>query len=290
MTKRPANRLTKSTPKSTDDKAGIGYWQAAWQREAPDPVDLDDARLTNHMNLLLGDFLARHLPVATPGQVLIEAGCGGSAWLPVFATRFGYRVRGVDYSEQGCQLARAVLRKAGVTGEILQADLFHPPQALREQLEGQADVVFSQGLVEHFTPTRGIVERLAWLARPGGLVLTLAPNMRGLTGLAQRWLDSRIFALHTPLTPEDLAQAHRDSGLVPLTWGHLGALNLGVVNPARWARRPLARKCLGAALAGPSLAAWLVERLLGKDMREKLPNAFTSPLVYCVARKPGEQP
>lgn len=283
--------MTGSSGGKTGDKAGTDYWQAVWQREAPDPVDLDDVRLTNHMNLLLGDFFARHLPVATPGQVLIEAGCGGSAWLPVFAVRFGYRVRGVDYSAQGCGLAQAVLRKAGVAGgsepgDILQADLFDPPPAL----QGQADVVFSQGLVEHFTPTRGIVERLAWLARPGGLVLTLAPNMRGLTGLAQRWLDRRIYSLHTPLTPEDLAQAHRDSGLAPLAWGHLGALNLGVVNPARWTRRPLARKCLGAALAGPSLAAWLLERLLGKDMREKLPNALTSPLVYCVARKPGGGP
>lgn len=265
------------------DKAGTDYWQSVWLREAPDPVDLDDTRLMNHMNLLLGAFFERHLPMAGPEQVLLEAGCGGSAWLPVFAARFGYRVRGLDYSEMGCALAQAVLRKAGAVGEIMQADLFDPP----EPLEGAADVVFSQGLAEHFNPTRGVIERLAWLARPGGLVITLVPNMRGLTGLAQRLLDRRIYALHTPLWPKDLAQAHRDSGLLPQAWGHLGALNLGVVNPARWERRPLARKFLGAALAIPSMAAWILERLLGEERRARLANDLTSPIVYCVARKPG---
>ncbi|GAB6126964.1 class I SAM-dependent methyltransferase [Humidesulfovibrio idahonensis] len=264
---------------ATHDKAGADYWRDVWLREAPEPVDLDDASLRNHVNLRLGRFFQEHLPQARPGQIFLEAGCGASAWLPVFARRFGYRVMGLDYSEQGCGLAKAVLQKAGVAGSILRADLF----ALPPELQGSADVVFSQGLVEHFSPTRGVVERLAWLAKPGGLVLTLAPNMRGLTGLLQRVADKRTFDLHVPLTPEDLARAHRESGLKPLAWGHLGTLNLGVVNLSRWASRPVGHRLLTWLLAGSSMGVWLLERLC----KDELPNGLTSPVAYCVARKAG---
>ncbi|MDR3639876.1 MAG: class I SAM-dependent methyltransferase [Humidesulfovibrio sp.] len=267
-------------PGLTQDKAGAGYWRDVWLREAPEPVDLDDATLRNHINLRLGRFFTRHLPPARPGQILLEAGCGASAWLPVFARRFGYQVMGVDYSEQGCGLAQAVLRKARVPGEILRADLFASPAKLR----GRADVVFSQGLVEHFTPTSGVLERLAWLTRPGGLVLTLVPNMRGLTGLLQRLMDKRIYDLHVPLTPAALARAHRACGLMPEAWGHLGTLNLGVINCSRWARTPLAHRALTLALGAPSLAVWQLERLF----KAEWPSNLASPLVYCVARKPCE--
>ena len=293
MSPRPRNDRMQG--KAVQAKASPEHWEAVWRREAPEPVNLNDRSLRNHMNLLLGAFFARHLPPAPdPGQgeppLLIEAGCGASAWLPVFATRHGYRVRGLDYSAQGCGLARAVLRKAGVVGEVFQADLFNPPPELTPVLAGRADVVFSQGLAEHFLPTRGVVQRLAWLARPGGLVLTLVPNMRGLTGLAQRLLDARVYALHTPLSPAALARAHHEAGLAPLAWGHLGLLNLGVVNPARFAARPLVRRFLGAALAAPSLAAWALERVLAALCTRpgpRLANGISSPLVYCVARKPA---
>lgn len=261
------------------DKAGADYWTGVWRREAPDPVDPDDARLRNHMNRRLGAFFSRHLPQARPGQTLLEAGCGASAWLPAFARRFGYRVAGLDYSEQGCGLARAVLDKAGLGGDIRRADLFDLPT----DLEQSADVVFSQGLVEHFTPTSGVVRRLADLTKPGGLVITLVPNMRGLVALAQRMADRRVFDLHMPLSPASLAAAHREAGLAPTASGHLGTLNLGVVNCSRWAARPLRRNLLVRPMAALSLGVWAVERLFGGEW----PSAWASPLVYCVARKPG---
>lgn len=267
------------TGDTATDKTSPEYWSGVWNRPVPQAVDLDDPRLDNHMNRLLGGLLDRTLLPTRPGRVLLEAGCGGSAWLPVFALRHCCRVLGLDYSAEGCALARETLRAAGVAGEILEADLFAPPERLLES----ADIVFSQGLVEHFTPTSAVVARLANLTRPGGLVLTLAPNMRGLTGLVQRLLDKRTFALHTPLSPAALAQAHQDCGLVPVECGHLGTLNLSVANHERWASRPLAYALLARAKAWPSKLVWLAERALGRV----LPNSLTSPLVYCLARKPG---
>jgi len=212
--------------------------------------------------------------------VIVEAGCGGSAWLPVFATRYGCDVLGVDYSPRGCALAWATLERAGAPGRIVEADLFNPPAEVAGELAACADVVFSQGLAEHFTPTSALTKRLAWLLKPGGLAVTIVPNMRGITGLAQRLADRRIFGLHVPLGPGELALAHAEAGLTPLEQGWLGTLNLGVVNCSGLPRglgRPLE-----LALAGASMAVWSLERLFGVE----LPSAFASPLVYCAARKP----
>ncbi|OIO05270.1 MAG: hypothetical protein AUJ49_01605 [Desulfovibrionaceae bacterium CG1_02_65_16] len=295
----------KETAGAERDHADEAYWDASWRRDAPTPVDLDDARLRNHVNLRLGrllDHVLAGLPDRRPGwrtfrsqdngaaagpkappppgqsqPVVIEAGCGGSAWLPVFAQRHGCAVIGVDYSARGCALARATLEQAGAPGRVIQADLFDPPA----ELAGCADVVFSQGLAEHFSPTSALTARLAWLLKPGGLALTIVPNMRGLTGLAQRLADRQIFNLHVPLNPMELARAHAEAGLTPLEHGWLGTLNLGVVNCSglpRAVARPLT-----LTFAGVSMAAWALERAL----RAELPNGLTSPQAYCVARKPG---
>lgn len=260
------------------DKAGRAHWDVAWLRDAPAPVDADDRRLRNHVNLRLVRLLDGLLPRPAPaGALLVEAGCGGSAWLPLFATRYGYDVAGVDFSEAGCGLARATLERAGVSGRIVRADLFDPPG----ELAACADVVFSQGLAEHFTPTSALTRRLAWLLKPGGLAVTLVPNMRGLTGLLQRVCDRRVFDLHVPLTPAALARAHAEAGLKPVESGWLGTLNLGVVNLSGLPRavgRPLSM-----AFAAVSMAVWTLERTLGGE----LPGRFASPVAWCAARKPA---
>ncbi len=269
--------MTQVSPE-VEDKAGRAHWDAAWLRDTPAPVDADDRRLRNHVNLRLVRLLDGLLPrPARPGMMLVEAGCGGSAWLPLFATRYGHKVAGVDFSETGCGLARATLERAGVPGRIVRADLFDPPA----ELAACADVVFSQGLAEHFTPTSALTRRLAWLLKPGGLAVTLVPNMRGLTGLLQRVCDRRVFDLHVPLTPSALADAHVEAGLTPVASGWLGTLNLGVVNLAGLPRvvgRPLSK-----AFAAVSMAVWALERTLGAE----LPGRLNSPVAYCAARKPS---
>jgi hypothetical protein len=101
--------------------------------------------------------------------------------------------------------------------------------------------------------------------------------------LLQRVVDRRTFELHVPLTPDALAEAHRACGLTPVAWGHLGTLNLGVINLSRWATRPLAHRLLTWMLAGASMGVWSLERLFGAE----LPSGPISPVAYCVARKPG---
>jgi len=270
---------------SNTDKAGQDYWQQVWQdREIPDAHDPLRNDLNAHMFQRLHRFLTGHLFAPdqadlnhqSPGR-LIEAGCGASRWLPYFHHSFNFEVAGVDYSAEGCAQAQGIAAKSGVEADIREADLFSPP----EDLKGQFDVVFSIGLVEHFDDTADVISHLASMLKPGGRLITLVPNMYGLTGWLQRQLDLEVYNLHVALSPQQLADAHVRCGLEINTTAYLGTLNLGVVNvdrrQDRWWYSIVVR-----LNAWASKGVWILERM---GMPE-FANRLTSPFVACAATVP----
>lgn len=262
------------TVKKTEQK----YWDSVWDvNEVPDPVSMTDPSVSNSLTRRIGDLFEDFLPpVIGEKPVIMEAGCGGSRWLPAFRTHFNYNVVGIDYSDSGCSLSEAILEKAGVEGDIHQEDVFNLPDSYKESV----DVVYSIGLVEHFTPTKAIVEKLAWLVKPGGLLITIVPNMNGITGWLQRLLDKKLYNAHVPLTSDELAEACAKSDLDIIHSDYLGALHLGVANFDRKKGTFLHRVYMELTFR----SAVAVSKM--EDKRgAKWKHAWFSPLVACVARK-----
>ncbi len=205
---------------------------------------------------------------------VIELGCGGSPYLPFFARQFGLTVAGLDYSPSGCDLARRVLTAAGVSGDIRQGDMFDPPSAF----QGHFDIVFSMGLLEHFTDTATAIAAAKRFLRPGGLMLSVIPNMTRLPGWLQRHLHPVLYDVHVPLDQEALAAAHAEAGLEVLDSSYLMTLNLYVLQYRN------ERSLVGFALRGFRAAfmrlLWWIERTAGRSW----PSATFSPYVLCVAR------
>jgi 2-polyprenyl-3-methyl-5-hydroxy-6-metoxy-1,4-benzoquinol methylase len=141
------------------------------------------------------------------GAEIAELGWGRHS-LPILR-EFGFDVCGVDYSEGGCDLAREMCRRNAVNAKITCADFFHPPR----ELNGAFDVVVSFGVVEHFTDTGSTIGKFSEFLRPGGLLLTVVPNIGGLVGLSQRLLNQQVYDTHESISPARLAAAHRESGL-----------------------------------------------------------------------------
>ncbi len=177
----------------------------------------------------------------------------------------------------GGAAVQALLDQLGIPGQIVQADMFHPPA---EHL-GQYDFVFSNGLVEHFTDTAGAIAACAAFLKPGGLMITLVPNMTGPLGRLQRFLDSALYEKHKPLDREQLAGAHAGAGLEIVAADHVLLAHLGVSQFGAVERvlgsRPL--QVIKLALSAP---LWALGHVLGLR-----PNAITSPFILCLARKPG---
>jgi 2-polyprenyl-3-methyl-5-hydroxy-6-metoxy-1,4-benzoquinol methylase len=204
---------------------------------------------------------------------LLELGCGGSAFLPYLAREFGFDVSGVDYSENGCSLARRMCEVNGVQATIVCADFFESPA----ELAGSFDAVVSFGVVEHFSDTAKTLACFSRFLKPGGMLLTVVPNMRGVVGAAQKMLCRAVFDIHESVTPERLDEAHRAAGLTIVRNEYFLFANFGVINPGE-RPTPLRRAAFGVLKAATGLV-WAVESLAGPFR----PNRTTSPYIWCVA-------
>ena len=57
-------------------------------------------------------------------------------------------------------------------------------------------MVFFLGFIEHFQDTKDVIARHAALASPGGQLLIILPNLRGLNGLVQYVFDRPNLRIH----------------------------------------------------------------------------------------------
>jgi len=197
------------------------YWSNVWTAAAHASQTINPNSRTGRPHYV---FLSSAL-AQSEGSIL-EIGCGASRWLPYFDTHFGFSVTGIDYSSYGCEIASENLKASGVNGRVLELDAFGPNEHLREQF----DVMFSLGVIEHFTDTVETVRAFARYVKPGGLLISVCPNMVGVVGTAQRTLNQKIYDVHVSLSLEVLTEAHRNAGLVVEMSVYFGGLDFHILN------------------------------------------------------------
>lgn len=271
----------KPSPQAEDQAGAItdrAYWEGVWANAGTfRPIDPTARGPRNYVNRALHGFFTRTIAEnPPPGRNFIEIGCGASRWLAYFQQQFGFAVSGLDYSAEGCASAQQLLTTLAVPGEIFRGDMFDPPR----ELIGRFDILWSNGLVEHFADTATACEACATFLTPGGLMITLVPNMTGPLGRLQKCFNPALYAKHVPLDMAMLARAHARAGLTVLSCeyvlpAHLGVLHLG----------PL-EGLLGARPAQALKIALTLPIRLGLTLLRLRPNRITSPYLICVARKP----
>lgn len=199
------------------------YWSNVWSLNRADlrPIEPQTAQY-------LEREYHRFFRLALAGRTgrILEVGCASSRWLPYFALEFGFDVAGIDYSPIGCLQATACLRQVGIEGEIFCCDAL----ADNAGLFGVFDVVISLGLVEHFQDTGEIVKSLARYVKPGGLLISTAPNLAGILGAIQRAVNRPVFDGHLPFSLDHLLDAHRNAKLVIDRAAYLGGLDFHSIN------------------------------------------------------------
>ncbi len=264
-------------PHSAERKSTVDYWDENWRRTSDDETfALLNERRGYYWRRMERVFKKSFAELETAKCSLIEIGAGASEWLPYLHRRFGFTVAGLDYSDLGCRRARDILARTSTPGDIYQADMFDPPPGLGQKF----DVVVSFGVVEHFADTASTLAACSAYARPGGLILTLIPNMRGLYGWIYRIFNRKVYDIHVPLSLKELKRAHADAGLEPVLHEHILGMP-GVID--RYRDEPVAFRRLVRKVAFQfSRVTWALEER-GWGMPE---NPFTSPYMVCVARKP----
>jgi 2-polyprenyl-3-methyl-5-hydroxy-6-metoxy-1,4-benzoquinol methylase len=267
------------------DKAGKAYWDEVWvDGPLPLPINPKETHLDNYVNVRFHEFFSSLFSkTGSRGKLLLEVGCAKSAWLPYFSQQFGFRVSGLDYSETGCRQSEEILSNAGVQGEIVCADFFAPPASLI----GRFDVLVTFGVVEHFADTRSCIEALLRFLKPGGLLVTIIPNMTGWIGTIQKQVNRPVYDIHVPLDARSLMKVHQPVRVKVLSCQYFLFTNFGVPNlngldprSPGWKIKNIFLKILFHM----SKLTWWWE----SAFRHLPPNRWTSPYIHCVAQKERE--
>lgn len=171
----------------------------------------------------------------------MEVGCGGSVWLPYFGKYLKCEVWGIDYSESGVSLALRNLEAEGVSGTIIMGNLFDNQELPKRFF----NIVWSSGFIEHFKDTRYAVGKLSKFLKPGGVIITLVPNLGGVVGRFHKVVDRVVYDTHIKIDPQILDAVHTNAGLEAVVSArYLGVFSIGVVNFNRF--RALLPRCVDA--------------------------------------------
>ena len=256
------------------DLAGEEFWDNTWQHAGK--MKFVDLKLHHHQKL---DQLFEKWLTPGPNKSILEIGAANSFWLPYFSQKFNYEVYGLDYSEIGCQQARDNLKYWNVPGTILHRDLFDD----NKDLINQFDVILSFGVVEHFTDPSTPLKQAYKFCKPGGIIITIIPNLIGFVGgTLQKLISKEIYDLHVPMSPPQLRDYHNIAGFEVEEADYFGFFNLGVVNLTKFP--DIITRILYRLLRILNEIVWKTFKIL-----QSMPDTRGfSPYILVVAKKPAK--
>ena len=275
MTAQKQNDPGSHTPPAniSGDMAGREFWESTWSlKKGPGQFN---PRNYSHQRFHV--LFHRHLK-GRSGQTFLEVGCAQSSWLPYAHRMFGCRAAGIDYSPTGCRMARQLLEEAGIPGEVHERDLF----ADVGDLEKTADILFSNGFIEHFEDTVGTLVRMRNLIKPGGIILTVIPNFSGLPGRIQERVYPEVYRMHIVMDATDLDRVHREAGFRTIEVGYFGSIATEALKYP--VSSPLRLRILRKVLKKITKACWMIFRLTDRHPETKR----FSPYIVYVGRLPEQ--
>jgi|SRR5271166_1121492 len=190
----------------------------------------DDARKSYGEECLWSWLLPRFVDHRTDRQVL-EIGCAPGRFLRAFEQNFGGVPHGVDFSPTGVAQTRDNFTAWGYDpNNIVRADVLDP--AFHSDSSGRFDVVFSRGLIEHFTgELLAIIQAHVRAVRPGGLLIVTIPNYHGVNYALGRLTVAHLYPEHnfTIMHPDRFRRLFALPELELLWCGPLGGFDLGLM-------------------------------------------------------------
>jgi len=209
------------------------------------------------------------------GGKFIEMGCGGSYLLPYYGKTYDFEIYGVDFSMDRLMQTHENLYAAGVPSRLKCCDLNNLPDEWADKF----DVVYSHGVIEHFAEPGKILNAFAKCLKPGGLMVTTVPHLKGFWGVLGRALNKTADSGYVCLDLSDLTNDHKNAGLEITCSTYFRWLDFSML-----VYTELPQALRGAVYVGIDILNLPLSRLLGQRYHAWLPDALYSDMLV-VARK-----
>jgi len=146
------------------------YWNKIWKKTSFKKLSENEEKSWNKILM--------NIPLPKGNNYkFIELGCAGSGkMIEYFYRNFGYEIYGIDISDEGLKNLENILNDLNIPNNLILSDLLNEEELKR--FENYFDVVFSNGLIEHFKGKDfyKIVESHFKIAKDDGYVIITVPN------------------------------------------------------------------------------------------------------------------
>ncbi len=157
-------------------------------------------------------------PYLDPGKSILDAGCGSGFFSAYFCDK-GLNATAVDYADSALSLTQEMTSNRA---RIVKADMFS--ESFRQEHAGMFDIVFSDGLLEHFEESgqNKLLSNFAGILKSQGLLITFVPNLFSLWTLIRPLLMPGIE--EKPFTIKRLIALNRRNGFNVTSYGGVNVL------------------------------------------------------------------
>lgn len=248
------------------NKASEKYWEGVWsQQDFITKIDLE-YYTSNLMHELYKNFF-----VIDSNKNICEIGCSMSQNLLYFHDYFGYKIAGFDYEEQSALKTDFIYKSMKYDADIYFRDFFDMSHFK------EYDILTSFGVFEHFDNLNECIYHTRNYLKDNGMILTVIPNMKGIVGFMQKFLNDKVYKIHIPYSASEILNAHESAGYKTLFCDYYGLYQGGVVNISGIKNEELYRKLL--AIPGKPLY------YLYKIFNYRFDSKYYSPYIVYIGKK-----
>ena len=184
------------------DKANTeDLWNDFWEnKESQSTPSYNDAKYWHELNnAYYLNFWEEKLKVLKPGSKILECGCGSAKFSEFFA-RKGFECTMMDYSDNAIQSAKINFRNNGLQGKFIVGDVNKI-----EMPDNSFDLVYSGGLLQHFTNISLPIEEMVRILKPNGIfAATVIPKKFSIQSIVNRLINNPILFLRKIIKKGDV--------------------------------------------------------------------------------------
>jgi len=193
------------------------FWDQQWSNVRL-PVEVREADSTPYIREILNIF---KLYLSKDNNMnILEIGGAPGGYLAYLARNFRYNVSAIDYSEVGCKKILENFKILNMPLTVYNIDIIHDNLSQVPLF----DLVYSLGLIEHFSEPLTIIEKHINLIKPNGLLLLGVPCFLGINKIFFKILKPDVLYWHN-LSTMDIGNwkiYEEKFGLSTIFKGYLG--------------------------------------------------------------------